>query len=585
MKRFMIYGSFTLLLLLCSIGQIQALTTIDTTPSWNGTTFISSFGNPNTATYGQVVTVPSTNDTVLQSFSFYIKLSDTCPFRGYVYAWDGTKATGSALYKSPVRWTSSFDNFEEVTFETGGIALTPGAQYVLFASTSEEVGLPSAGRWGAIGSNVYTGGTFVYINNGTNTAEWTTVAWSTIAEDLAFRATFVNPSRKILYWNDFFMGTDYMNEALVNIGNAHSTSTTIATGLADFESKVAAGGWDLVILMIQGGTYSTPNFNSYVSGGGRTIFTDWNKDATRGALFGVTYSGNDNQNVVRITDSLLLGGVANPMSLFNPGTGYGRFSMGMTSSAGTVVATFPNGDAAIVVGANGKTIVNGFLTDTPTSASAGVALFENEINAISPPPLTVAIISPNGGENVPAGSVFNITWLPGTAVSFNVDLSTNSGRSWKSLVKNYGESNFEWWVPLQRDNVPNCMIRVTGFDSNGVQVAQDVSDHVFTIEVAELLSPDGGETLTSSATQSILWATNETMGNVASVQLFYTLNGTKWNLIATITGNPGAYLWTVPTVTAPTTKCKVKVLLKNALAGKGKTLGTAISDAFFTIHP
>jgi hypothetical protein len=66
----MIYLSFALLLLFGSTGQIQALTTIDTTPYWNGTSFISVFGYPNTATYGQVVTVPSTNDTVLRFLFF-----------------------------------------------------------------------------------------------------------------------------------------------------------------------------------------------------------------------------------------------------------------------------------------------------------------------------------------------------------------------------------------------------------------------------------------------------------------------------------------------------------------------------------
>jgi hypothetical protein len=139
-----------------------------------------------------------------------------------------------------------------------------------------------------------------------------------------------------------------MGEALVNIANTYSTSVTTATDLTDFESKVAAGGWDLVVLMIQNSSYSTPNFNSYVSGGGRAILADWTKDATRGALFGVTYTGNDNQNVITITDDLLMRGVTNPMSLTNPGW-FVAFSMGVTGTTGFEAATFPNGDAAIVV--------------------------------------------------------------------------------------------------------------------------------------------------------------------------------------------------------------------------------------------
>ncbi len=574
----MIYFSFTILLLLGSSGQIQALTTIDTTPYWNGTSFISSFGYPNTATYGQVVTVPSTSDAVLKGFSFYVNLPNTCTFRGYVYAWDGAKATGAALYESPTRSTTGSGNYEEVAFETGGIALTPGTQYVLFASTSEEVGSGS-GRWGSPSQDVYTGSgnTFVFLNNGTNLAQWTTTTWSTISMDLAFRATFVKPTRRILYWNDLVLGTDYMGEALANIANTYSTSVTTATDLTDFESKVAASKWDLVVLMLQNAlSFSTPKFNAYVSGGGRAILADWTKNATRGALFGVTYAGNDNQNVITITDDLFLDGVTNPMSLTNPG--WGTFSMGVTGTTGFEAATFPNGDAAIVVGANGKTIINGFLSDTPTSASDGVALFENEI--ITALPLTVT--SANGGERVPTGGIFNLTWIPGTALSFNVYSSTDKGLTWKLLAKQYGNV-FEWLVPLQKNNKKNCLIRVNGYGSNGLKVGQDISDQVFTIEVVKLISPNGGETWTSTTGHAIIWTTNVTMGSVANVQLFYSLNsGTTWKPITTLPGNPGTYLWTVPSVTAPKTKCKVKVVLIDAA---GATIGSDISDGLFTIQP
>jgi len=577
MKRFITYCSFALLMLLGSIGQLQASTTIDTTPFWDGTAFISSFGYPNTATYGQVITAPTNGDVVLTNFAFYMKLPATCTFTGYVYAWDGTKATGTALYKSPTMATLGSGGFEKIVFKTPGVTLTPGAQYVLFASVSQNTG-SGYGSWGSA-SNVYSGGTFVFLNNTTDTSQWTSTAWSVIQQDLAFTASFVTPTRKILYWNDYVLGTDYMKQALVNIANTYSTSTTIATGLSDFESKVAAGGWDLVILMIQNSTYSTPNFNSYVSGGGRAIYADWSKDSTRGTLFGVTYTGHDNQNVVKITDSHLLGGVANPMSLTNPG--WGTFSMGATETSGTVSATFPNGDAAIVVGGERKTIINGFLTDTPTYVADGIDLFENEV--LTTLPFTVT--SPNGGDRLPTGGVFNLTWIPGAATNFNIDFSTNSGSAWKSFAKQYGGTVFKWWVPPQKDNLSTFEIRVTGFDSNGVQVAQDSSDNASKLQVVKLVSPAGGEAWKSASVHSILWETDETQGAVASVQLYYTLDGKKWILIANVDGNPGSYAWTVPTVAASTTTCKVKALLKNTAGGKGKTLGTAISDNNFTINP
>lgn len=193
---------------------------IDTVPSWNGASQIASFGNPNTATYGQLVTVPQ-GATVLTKFSFFMRIPATLVFRGFVYKWNGTQAAnpsnlsstintssqpastkgplanGGALFESSPRSTTQGANFEEVVFNIpgSGIQLNEGQQYVLFASVSKDFGPVGTGQWGAINSNVYSGGNFVYQNNGSNTTQWTTVPWSAFpGSDLAFRATFNDPS-------------------------------------------------------------------------------------------------------------------------------------------------------------------------------------------------------------------------------------------------------------------------------------------------------------------------------------------------------------------------------------------------------
>jgi hypothetical protein len=59
--------------------------------------------------------------------------------------------------------------------------------------------------------------------------------------------------------------------------------------------------------------------------------------------------------------------------------------------------------------------------------------------------------------------------------------------------------------------------------------------------------------------------------------------GSTWTLIKTLlTGNPGSYNWKVPLVTVPKPQCKVKVVLRDS---GGVTVGSDISDAFFTIQP
>src|ERR1017187_4535125 len=73
--------------------------TINTIPLWSGSTTIAPFGPPNTQTYGQTITVPA-GLPVLQYFSFEMNVPAAEVFRGEVYAWNGTSATGPNLFES-----------------------------------------------------------------------------------------------------------------------------------------------------------------------------------------------------------------------------------------------------------------------------------------------------------------------------------------------------------------------------------------------------------------------------------------------------------------------------------------------------
>jgi uncharacterized protein with beta-barrel porin domain len=166
---------------------------IDTTPAWNGTNFISSWGVPNTATYGQTITATTTQSR-LTDFTFYLNQQNgTAPqYQAFVYQWDDTtrRIVGPALYTSGIMTAPSGSVFNPVTISTGGVLLTPGQQYVLFLTTSTVSGQANGSyRWGSVGNNTtYAGGQFVFQNNGTNFGNLSTANWSFIAEDLAFIA-------------------------------------------------------------------------------------------------------------------------------------------------------------------------------------------------------------------------------------------------------------------------------------------------------------------------------------------------------------------------------------------------------------
>jgi hypothetical protein len=178
--------------LAAAASVVRADVFIDTTPAW-GTQGFCCFGIPNTQTYGQTVSVPLNGNSVLESFTFYMKIPNTLAIRGEVYAWDGTRAVGHNLFESPVVNGFGTGSWYTYEFDTGGLALIPGGQYVLFATTSKDNGGHSGwGPWGLTTTNPYTGGALVYQNNGTDTSRWTSEMWATLPPqyDLAFKAHF-----------------------------------------------------------------------------------------------------------------------------------------------------------------------------------------------------------------------------------------------------------------------------------------------------------------------------------------------------------------------------------------------------------
>jgi large repetitive protein len=178
-------------------------TTIDTVPSWDGEGSLQPFGESNTATYGQTFTVQE-GSNVLQSFEIYLNDQtnpDAVDFAFYIMAWDGEKATGSVLYESLPQTSAGADGFEKFTFNTGGLTLVPGQQYVAFVNASNFFdGLEGTAVQGTVwSSDPYAGGSFVYFNNGSDFGALTTNSWDSFGgtTDFAFTAVFTADSNNI----------------------------------------------------------------------------------------------------------------------------------------------------------------------------------------------------------------------------------------------------------------------------------------------------------------------------------------------------------------------------------------------------
>src|SRR5581483_4764318 len=191
-------GVFVLTVSTCAAAVVAAAppasanTVIDTRSATNGT--VSSFGLPDTSTYGETITVPP-GESSIDSFVFQMLVPTQVQFRGAIYQWDAVNshATGAPLWVGPTQSTPSGAQ-NDITFTTGGVPVVAGAQYVLFATASFDDGPAGTGSWRRGPDTNYSGGTFVFLNNGTNEGQLTTATWSTFfGIDLGFEVQFGVP--------------------------------------------------------------------------------------------------------------------------------------------------------------------------------------------------------------------------------------------------------------------------------------------------------------------------------------------------------------------------------------------------------
>ncbi len=167
---------------------------------------------------------------------------------------------------------------------------------------------------------------------------------------------------------------------------------------------------------------------------------------------------------------------------------------------------------------------------------------------------TLDIVSPNGGEVLPAGQPHNIQWnTTGNIGNVSIRYSTDNGSLWSPVAPFYGNAGtYEWNAPAT--NSEQCLVRIRDTDDSPVS---DTSDAVFTIAGSlNLVWPNGGETLVTGETPTIRW---DTVAGVDEVIIEYSPdNGSIWETVdPPNTGNTGTYDWHV--VLAQSDECLVRV--------------------------
>jgi len=96
---------------------------------------------------------------------------------------------------------------------------------------------------------------------------------------------------------------------------------------------------------------------------------------------------------------------------------------------------------------------------------------------VTPKPI---VLSPNGHENLVAGTSHNITWktMEGARIEFvKIEYSMDNGHTWREVSPWWNTGSFEWDpVPVVDSN--RCLVRIR--DLHDVTV-HDTSDETFTI--------------------------------------------------------------------------------------------------------
>lgn len=157
---------------LAGASSLSAQVTVENFSAWNGTDFIFPFGPVGanaTDAYGQVFQAPA---QYLNSWSFWLKDNGnggSVQFTANVGTWTGN-SVGSLLWTSGLFGGTSSGNWDQYTFNTGGVSLLTGGQsYIFFLDAFSGSGSMLIG---ATYGDTYNGGAFAYNNGETHTDPW-----------------------------------------------------------------------------------------------------------------------------------------------------------------------------------------------------------------------------------------------------------------------------------------------------------------------------------------------------------------------------------------------------------------------------
>jgi len=224
-----------------------------------------------------------------------------------------------------------------------------------------------------------------------------------------------------------------------------------------------------------------------------------------------------------------------------------------------------------------------------TDASrTGNPVTDTSVNVFTIATPAITITSPNGAEQLPIGTFYNITWNTlghgdgAVRDNLTIQYSSNGGTSWTTIATGVITSSIDhtgsyaWQIP---DTVSNaCLIKI--FDPSRPATA-DQSDANFRIVLPyiEITSPILGLQWPVGTVKQITWTSVGAISDDLALQ-YSVDNGSTWKDFSPTAGhiaNAHTYNWTIPDDVAPLAKVRLVDNLRPEISDT--------SDAFTIVNP
>jgi hypothetical protein len=147
----------------------------------------------------------------------------------------------------------------------------------------------------------------------------------------------------------------------------------------------------------------------------------------------------------------------------------------------------------------------------------------------TPPAMSVAVTTPNGGESARQSESLTITWNSlNLAANDTVKIELLNGAQVTTLsASTANDGTYTWYLPSNQTTGTNFKIKISATTNSSVS---DTSDSSFTIlpkeaplpdpKEVQVISPNGGETLVPGYTYTIEWEYNKSDTNYFNIALF-----------------------------------------------------------------